>query len=531
MGVTSLDALVEAMSRPSFYSHRPASVEVVQTHISLIFLAGQYVYKVKKPVDFGFLDFTTLEKRLFFCHEEVRLNQRLAPQVYLGVVAITRSPSGSLVLEGTGEIVEYVVKMLRMPEERMLKKLLARNQVDPHIMDEVAEKLAVFHAEADTGGEVDAIGGFASVVENWDENFRQTTPYIGRTITPEDHSFLHDYVDAFLRRHRTLLERRVAEHRIRDCHGDVHLEHICLLEEGIAIFDCIEFNKRFRYSDVASEVAFLAMDLDFNGYADFSRRFVDSYARVSGDATLSLLLGFYACYRATVRGKVVGFRLEDPAIDEGAKADAASTAARYFRLATAYATQFEQPTLVVMCGLMGTGKSMLASAVAGPLCAELIRMDQLRKELLSIDPAEHRFDAFGEGVYSSEVTSRTYARALEMAAEHLGAGRSVIIDASYRRQADRLAAAAKARELGAEYFVVECTCPEEIVHARLDARLSQPGEPSDGRWELFHRQKASFEPVGEMEGKNHVLVDCGQDLTAAVGEAIHGLRAGGRRGE
>jgi uncharacterized protein len=519
------EKLVETMTRPSFYPHHPDMVELIQTHISYIFLAGEYVYKVKKPVDFGFLDFTTLEKRRHFCGEELRLNQRLAPQLYLAVVPITRSALGGLELAGPGDPVEYAVKMRRLPEERMLKRLLAEGKAEPAIMDAVADKLASFHAAAETGGEVDAIGGVEAVIANWDENFVQTEPFVGRTVSAADHAFLRDYVSSFVTRRRSLLESRVAKHRVRDCHGDVHLEHVCVLDDGIAIFDCIEFNQRFRYSDVASEVAFLAMDLDFNGYQGFAERFVRAYQMASGDEELGRLVPFYKCYRAYVRGKVIGFRLDDPAIDATAKGEAAAAAGRYFQLARGYAARFEEPTLVLMCGLMGAGKSVLATALAGEVGAEQIRTDVVRKELQLIDPSEHRFEEFGRGIYSPEVSRLTYQEALDRAAERLRAGASVIIDGSYQRRAERLNAARVAQALGVAFVVIECTCPEDTVRRRLDARLTQAGEPSDGRWDLFHEQKAGFEPVDEVPPRHHLVIVCAGTTNDSVAETLRALAA------
>jgi len=524
MDVTA-ETLVETMTRPSFYPHHPFSVDLVQTHISYIFLAGEYVYKVKKPVDFGFLDFTTLEKRRHFCGEELRLNQRLAPQLYLDVVSITRSARGGLELAGPGAPVEYAVKMRRLPEERMLKRLLAQGKAEPAVMDAVAGTLAAFHAAAATGGEVDAIGGVEAVIANWDENFVQTGPFVGRTISAADHAFLRDYVSGFVRRRRKLLESRVAKHRVRDCHGDVHLEHVCVLDDGIAIFDCIEFNQRFRYSDVASEVAFLAMDLDFNGYQGLAERFVHAYQMASGDEELGLLVLFYKCYRAYVRGKVIGFRLDDPAIDATAKEQAASAAGRYFQLARGYAARFEEPTLVLMCGLMGAGKSVLAAALAREVGAEQIRTDVVRKELHRIDPSEHRFEEFGRGIYSPEVSRRTYQKALDLAAELLRAGASVIIDGSYQRREERQGAARTAQTLGAAFIVIECTCPEDIVRQRLDARLTQVGEASDGRWELFNEQKVAFEPVEEVAPGRHLRIDCARPANESLSETLRALTA------
>jgi len=256
--------LVEAMSNPEFYPHRSNSVELIQTHISYIFIAGDYVYKVKKAVDFGFLDFTTLEKRRYYCSEELRLNRRLAPEIYMGVVEICEDANGNLLLEKTDKIIEYAVKMKRLPQEKMLSTLFLEGKVDKSIMKPIARKLVEFHENAATGGEIDILGGVETIRKNHDENFDQTKPYINITIPENSYRFIKSYIYRFMERQHPLLKKRVANHRIRDCHGDLHLQHIWI-NDDILIFDCIEFNKRFRYSDVAAEVAFLAMDRDYKG--------------------------------------------------------------------------------------------------------------------------------------------------------------------------------------------------------------------------------------------------------------------------
>lgn len=501
--------LVEAMSRPDFYPHRPASVELVQTHISFVFIAGDRVYKVKKAVDFGFLDFTTLEKRKHYCGEELRLNRRLAPEAYLEVAEIGEDESGELRL-GTGRAVDYAVVMTKLPLERMLKRLLAEGKVPPEAMDAVAAKVAAFHAAAETGGRIDRIGGIDTIRFNHDENFEQTAKYIGVTIARDRYDFLKDWVRRFLERERALFEKRVAEHRIRDCHGDLHAEHICLAD-GIVIFDCIEFNERFRFADVAAEVAFLAMDLDYNGYPGHARAFVDAYVRHSGDGDLRRLLDFYRCYYAYVRGKVTSFRLDDPHIGASDREAAARTAARYFDLALSYAARPAKKTLILVAGLMGTGKSVLARALAPLLGAEIVQTDAVRKDMLRIPATEHRYEGFGEGIYSDEVSRRTYARALEIALEKLDTAGAVILDGSYRSRGERSRAFEAARRAGAGAFLVECTCPEAIVEARLRERESDGRDISDGRWEIFQAQKRDFETIDEIPRGSRLVVDTSLD--------------------
>ncbi|HBH87719.1 MAG TPA: aminoglycoside phosphotransferase [Syntrophaceae bacterium] len=510
--------LVETMSRPDFYPHRPEQVELIQTHISYIFIAGDYVYKVKKPVDFGFLDFTTLDKREFYCREELRLNRRLAPAVYLEVVEIGEDAGGNISFGIKDRIVEYAVKMLKIPLNGMLKTLLHQDKANRSIMDAIAKKLVHFHRGAATGGVIDEMGGVETIRRNHDENFTQTESYINITIPPGQYHFIRSYIYSFMDTHHDLFIRRVAHQRIRDCHGDLHLEHICIMEPGdthhkeynpdnIVIFDCIEFNERFRYEDVAAEVAFLAMDLDYNGYEDYDEVFVNAYIKHSGDREIGTLLNFYKCYYAYVRGKVIGFRIHDSSIRNEERKDAAKTASRYFDLAFTYAARTERPTLILMAGLMGTGKSVRARSIAPRLGADIIQTDVLRKQILNIVPHERHYEDFGKGIYGEEFTHKTYEKALAVASEKLRNGKSVIIDASYKNRRYRLDAAHAARKLHADYFVIECVCPENIIQERLESRTSKKGQVSDGRWELYRAQKASFEEINEIPERSHIVLD------------------------
>ncbi len=329
-----LAVLVQALTNPTSYPHSPKTIELVQTQISFVFLAGDYVYKVKKPVDFGFLDFTTLEKRRFYCQQEVMLNTRLCPDFYLGVVHITQESKGFCV-EGNGKAVEYAVKMRPLPSQRMMDRLLQNNQVTPEMLEKVARRLAEFHREAELSEQLAAIGGLETVAKNAEENFEQVKSYVNKTVTRKQYDRISDYTHYFMKKNEKLFAKRVKKGRIRDCHGDLHAAHICFID-GICIFDCIEFNDRFRYIDVASEIAFLAMDLDFHGHPELAKHFADAYVKASGDRELLKLLNFYKCYRAYVRGKVEGFQLDDPHISKDQKAKKLAVAKRYFELAESY---------------------------------------------------------------------------------------------------------------------------------------------------------------------------------------------------
>ena len=332
--MSSLPDMVQALLDPETYPDASLRVTLVQTGISFIFLTGDYVYKVKKPVNVGYLDYGTLAKRHFYCQREVALNRRLCQAAYLGVVSITRN-EGKIQIGGEGEVIEYAVKMHYLPQEKMLDVLLAAGQVSAEMIMRVARKIADFHKKAGTSAAINAFGSIDAIVTNNEENFSETAKYIGNTISRESYRLLKDYTQRFIETNADLFRKRVADGKIRDCHGDLHAAHICFTD-AICIYDCIEFNDRFRYCDVASEIAFLAMDLDNYGRADLSRSFVDAYVSFSGDEELLKLLDFYKYYRAYVRGKVEGFKLDDPLISAEGKKKALAAAQKYFALAESY---------------------------------------------------------------------------------------------------------------------------------------------------------------------------------------------------
>jgi hypothetical protein len=521
--------LVGSMMDPTFYPQPVEHVELIQTHISYIFIAGDFVYKVKKPVNFGFLDFTSLEKRQYFCEKEIELNRRLAPQAYLEVIPVYADSLGKLRLgKGPGEIVEYTVMMIKLPQDRMLKHLLSKKKAGIPEMKRIAEKIAHFHSKADTGGNIDEMGRADLVKFNWDENFEQTKKYIDVVLTLEKYDFIHDYVHSFMEREKFLFERRIIEQKIRDCHGDLHLEHICLTD-GIVIFDCIEFNERFRYSDTASEVAFLAMDLDFNGYSNYADVFVEKYIEKSGDRDLALLLNFYRCYRAYVRAKVVNFRLDESELSQGDYEALSETAGKYYDLAFRYAAKPTKPVFILFAGLMGTGKSVLSKRIAPFLNAEIIRTDVLRKEMLNLDLAERHFEDFGQGIYSEQISENTYDLALKKAQQIIVNGKSVIIDASYKRRKERQKAQEMAQRLGVDFFIIECVCPESEIRKRLERRLNKKTEPSDGRWQLYELQKGDFEKINERglnetQERKHIVIDTCLPIDKSVILTLRGIR-------
>jgi aminoglycoside phosphotransferase family enzyme/predicted kinase len=517
-----LPELVKALLKPEAYPQAPGKIELVQTQMSFVFLTDDYVYKAKKAVNLGYLDYTTKEKRHFYCQQEVELNRRLCPEVYLGVVPITRD-KGAISVEGRGKIIEYAVKMRRLPREAMMDVLLGGNQASPEMLTRVAQKLAAFHQEAETSASISAFGDINSITRNTEENFTQTEKYIGKTISQEKYQHIKHYTNSFIQKNTPLFQRRIKEGRIRDCHGDLHAAHICFAD-GICIYDCIEFNDRFRYTDVASEVAFLAMDLDHYGRADLSRIFIDAYVAMSQDKELLKLLNFYKCYRAYVRGKVESFKLDDPYIAPAEKRQTLGVAASYFDLAHAYTRS--RPTLFITTGLVGTGKTTLAQALAKRLGLVVISSDVTRKQLAGIPLTEHRFEEFHSGIYSPEFSRKTYEKMFSEAKPILSDRGSVILDASFTKAEERLKAKRLAEETSADFFIIECTLDEESIKQRLAQRLEQ-GSASDGRWEIYQPQKKAFAPVIEASPQKHAIIDTSKPVEENIRQILELSSKGG----
>lgn len=335
MTAVKIPPYIQYLQQESSYPHPAQDISLVQTHISFVLLAGTKVYKWKKPVDFGFLDFSTLEKREHFCLQELELNRRLCPELYEELVTINKEGDG-FCLNGRGEVVEFGIRMARMPEERMMGRIVAAGGLDRGHLDGIIGQLVPFYVSAAGDEKIRSFGTASSVAVNVLENFEQTEGFVDQgAITRTEFDSIVHYAKEFLDQEGRF-QARIDAGKIRDCHGDLHSANICL-SEPVAIFDCIEFNQRFRYADVAADVAFLAMDLDFHGETDLSDYFIEQFVDKSNDPTLLGMLDFYKCYRAYVRGKIALFTASDPALDGKSAAKCVREAQKYFALAGRYA--------------------------------------------------------------------------------------------------------------------------------------------------------------------------------------------------
>jgi len=327
--------IIEDLKDPAALPENTLTVNVVQTHISIVFVADSYVYKIKKPVDFGFLDFSTIEKRKHYCHQEVSLNRRLARDLYIGVLPVTLLSGKYTLRESEGDPVEYAVKMKRIPSDRLMKSLFEAGRITSEHLCEIAGVLSEFHFNARTSDEIAQFAEPEKFKINTDENFEQVQNNIGLTISKQQFLDIQAYTNDFYETHRDLFFERIANGRIRDCHGDLHMEHVCLMP-GLPIIDCIEFNERFRYSDAIADIAFLLMDLEYHGGMDEAKTLWKHYEMLSKEEEVDHLLKFYKVYRAFVRGKVNGFQVGDPAIGDTEKEEAIERAQSYFNLAHGY---------------------------------------------------------------------------------------------------------------------------------------------------------------------------------------------------
>jgi aminoglycoside phosphotransferase family enzyme/shikimate kinase len=526
--------LIEQLRRPEVYPHAVEKVELLSTHISWLLFAGEFVYKLKQPVKLEFLDYRSLESRRHFCEEEVRLNRRLARETYLGVVPIARVRDGSLRVEGSGETVEWAVKMVRLPAERMLDALLDSGRFGREQLDPLARLLERFHERAETGEGVDEHGLPDAVASKVLDNLAQTSSFLrgdGRrpaVLSEPLHGFLERRAREFLDGHRELMLRRVRDGRIREGHGDLHAGNICLTESGIVVYDCIEFSRALRCGDVASDLAFLAMDLDYRGYFRMSDELVARYAALARDDELVGLTRFYKSYRAVVRAKVAALTADSEEADSELAASKHREARRYFQLAASYELP---PCLTITCGLPGSGKSWLARRVGRLLRARVVRSDVVRKRLAGTRPEEKRGSEYGEGIYTRRMTSLTYDRMAEEARSVLQAGRSVIVDASFSRRDLREPYARLSEKLGIPLIVLFVRAPLETVRERLSRRADDPTEASDADLEIYRRAKNGFEPPDEIPDASVVETHSGKEsvegVTARLLERVVGMLSRG----
>ena len=507
----SLPDLIQQMLQPGFYPHGVIEpVQLIQTHASFVLLTGDYAYKIKKPVNFGFLDYSTLEKRQHFCTQELVMNRRTAPEIYLEVVPIIQkgdrfqlaSNSPSI---NSGEIpVEYTLQMQQFPQESLFLSLLEQGKITEQIMEDLGREIAKFHSTASSDNYIRKFGEVSQIREAIDNNYLISQKYIGGPQTQTQYQETKDYTDSFFAENQELFDSRIANNKIRECHGDLHLRNIALWQNKILLFDCIEFNEQFRFVDVMYDVAFTVMDLESRGHQELGNAFLNTYIEQTGDWEGLQLLPLYLSRQAYVRAKVSSLMLDDAAISTAQKAEISQTAAHYYKLAWEY-TKLHQGKLTLMSGLSGSGKSTVARYLARRTGAIHIRSDAVRKHLGGISLNERG----GQDLYSDEMTANTYSRLLELGIILTDRGWNVILDAKFDRQNLRTGAINLAQSRNLPLQIIYCTAPIEVLRSRLEQRR---GDIADATAELLSSQQAASEPFTESEQIYVKIVDTTQDL-------------------
>jgi aminoglycoside phosphotransferase family enzyme/predicted kinase len=538
--VNEQDEIVRALADPAFHPSRPAEVRLHETHLSHVFVGGPFAFKLKKAVRFSFVDFTSVETRRAVCADEVRLNRRLCAPLYLGVREVVRRPDGTLGLDGPGTPLEPLVWMRALPAPGMLPRALAERRVTAAHLAAFARALAAFHASPDTAladpnqAEPDVLAA------RWQHVLDDAAPMIGSVLTAVEHAVLADFGRLFVARHESLLRGRAPAGRFRDGHGDLHAGNLCLVgerlpevagapavEPGLYAFDCLEFSPELRANDVASEVAFLAMDLVVRGRPELADAFVDAYGAASGDDELRVLLPFYACHRACIRGMVQGLAAGGASRPE-TKREAIAAGREHFAHATRLAWRAAGPTIVLCSGLSGSGKTTLAVALADGTGFRHLASDALRKTRAGLDPHARAAGDVAARLYEPQARDAVYAALAAEARKALAAGEPVILDATFHRRATRAPIHALARELRVPIVVVHCVADESVIRQRLDARAARPretsaGQPalSDAGFDVYLAQRAAAEPPANDE---HVLrVDTAGERDAVRDRALHEL--------
>jgi hypothetical protein len=504
------DDLLAALQSPEVYPYAPERIDLVQTHISIVALAPPYVYKVKKPVDFDFLDFSTLAERRHFCQREVELNRRLCAPIYEGVVPISQTDAG-LRLEDDSNVVEYAVKMKYLEHEHFLNQKSQRDQLTRADLDRVVDALTAFYAERDPTPEIAAAGRTARIKENTDENFEQTADHVGTLLSRPAFEAIRYATDRFYDQHALLLNRRRAHGHIVDAHGDLRLEHIHLTPEHACIYDCIEFNERFRHIDVANDIAFLAMDLDVHGHPDLARYVVRRMTDALDDPELPRLVDFYKNYRAFVRGKVKGLQSTEPEIPADERAESQRRARRFYQWALRYSVSGSRPLIIVVMGGVGTGKSTQANALGEALGWDVVSSDRVRKSIAGVPLYERADDATREQLYTTEMSRKTYGRLIDTAVEHGRNGRGLVLDATFSRRAYRDRLRERLAEAQIPHVFVELTADPGTLKQRLAAREGASDVVSDARLPDFEMLMARYEAPDALEDPFHIHASADAD--------------------
>lgn len=512
------ERMIAFLQQPESYQHVPAAVEIRQTHASILAIAPPYVYKVKKHVNLGFMDFTTLEARKANCEREIQLNSRLCPDLYVGIIPVT-SQEGQLSFHGNGKIVDYALQMYQLEEGYFLNQRMEKGEVDISGMEPVLRKLANFYQMQTPDEALQEYGSLASIGKNVLDNLKGIESFVTDTTGKAVLSILGTYVNAFMRRQSALFEKRMQEHRIKDCHGDLHLDHIHIKEGNICIYDCIEFNDHFRYSDVAADIAFLCMDLDFHQRQDLAGEVSRHMANLLQDPDMEKLMDFYKCYRACVRAKVAVIQSGETEVSEAGRLSSRALAAQYLQLGLRYAVLGSVPTVLMVCGRVGTGKSTLARKMAEQLGVFYIGSDEVRKQQAGLplyirtDPQKRK------NLYTPDVSKALYHTLLQTALEKVQRNQSLVIDATFSQPIYRQPFIESFAQYHIPHLFIELQATNETIKQRLANRENSSQEVSDARLEDFETVSRLYQAPAEVASKHLIRLNASRNVDQLLEEA------------
>ena len=493
---------IQAMLQPAFYDHPVQYCELIETHISWVILTGDYVYKVKKPVDFGFLDFSSLEKRKFYCEEELRLNQRLAPDLYLDVLKITGTPDNA-VLDGSGEAFEYAVKMLQFSQDMQLDHVLARSELRQDMIDSLAILVSGFHQQIEVAGNKSDYGDPEHVYQPIEENFTQIRDRVTDKTQLKLLLELEQWSKNRFVKIKNTLKQRKEKGFIRECHGDLHLRNLAWYNEKPLAFDCLEFNPNFRWIDVISEIAFLVMDLQDHEQPELGYRFLNRYLESTGDYAGCSVLYFYLVYRAMVRAKVDAIRAHQSGITKTEMKMANKEFNDYLKLALTY-TKHVTPCIIITRGMSASGKSTITQPLLEKLGAIRIRSDVERKRLYKIKQDETSHAEAEQGIYTPEATEKTYLKLLELAGLIIDAGMSVIVDATFSKAEQRNFFKQLANEKKVAFIILEFIAQDDTLRQRIRSRKQ---DVSDADANILERQIKNWQALESGESGYAITID------------------------
>ena len=490
MSDATTDDLILALQNPELYSHPVSNIQVMETHISWVILTGDYAYKIKKPMDFGFLNFSTLEHRQHFCNEELRLNSRLAGSLYLDVLPITGSPQEP-VLGGSGEAIEYAVRMRQFNQEELFDVRQERGTLTADLLTELAQQIALFHQKLTPVPDDKPLGTPEAVYAAMQENFDQIRPLLPSPSLAPQLDNLEEWTRTTFDRHRDLISARRQQGLVRECHGDLHLANIAVFENQVTVFDGIEFNEPFRWIDVINDLAFLLMDLEARREHEHANLVLNTYLEYRDDFAALALLPLYKTYRAMVRAKIALLTLGNPSLSEAEKAGLVQRYKDYANLAESY-SEIPHRYLLATCGLSASGKTCISAALSKELGLIRLRSDVERKRLHGLKPLDSSKSAIGGNIYTEDATAQTYARLAKVASGLLAAGLPVIVDAASLKVSERAQLAMVAEDQGVPFVLLHCEAPQT---QRRDWIRERTGDASEATEDLLDAQETWFEPL------------------------------------